>query len=293
MIEKLSFGCKSIDQLFDGGIKVNKPFAIFGRPQIGKTWMCMQISAYYTTNHSKKVLYIDTEGVFDDDEKDRMLSYFQNRWRNVKPENIEILDLRDIWELGEYLGMQVKISQSEKRTSVYILYPKKSSSKEVKSSFKSKDWFKYSQFWKDLNSGKYGIVILDSLSLPIKSEISRSTQDLPARATLQAPILGTLLSLSGKFNIPTIFTIHASVNPQGKSYDTPFGGADIQFYTKYIMGILPPVKGDIEARYQNIWRYFRRIWRYRYGFLEQKMIYAILAKDYGYTDKSYLSEVAL
>lgn len=286
--DKISFGCKAIDDLFKGGIKRNKPFCIFGRSMIGKTWMCMQIATYFTTYDKRKVLYLNTEADFDGEEFDRLAGYFKDRWNTVDIDRIEVKDLRDVWELGEYFGMQVEIYQSEKRTEVVIKYPKRKG-RDVKTSSKMRDWWKYSPFFNDVQSGKYGLIILDSLSLPIKTEIGRGTQNLPARATLQSPLLGTLLTLSGKYHVPTIFTVHASVNPQGKSWDKPFGGDDIKFYTKYIMGILPPVKSEIPSKYQNLWQRFRRIWRFRYGFLEQKMILVVLAKDYGYVDMSYLA----
>jgi len=286
--KKIPFGCKPIDELFLGGVKVTKPMMIFGRSGIGKTWLCVQLASNFTRiDKTRKVLYINTEADFDDETIPMILGYFKKRWRDMDESRIEFRDIRTLFDLGRFFGMQFEIEIKEKSVTAIVKYPK--TSRPVKTSVKDEAWFQASPFYKLMSSGKYGLVIIDSLSAVVKPEIPRGTQYLPARATLQTPLLSTWLTSSLLFYAPVVFTVHGSVNPQGQALDSPFGGEDLKFYIKHILGILPPTKDIVPERYKQLWRRFRRIWRYRYGFLDREMATVVLAKDYGYTDLSYLS----
>ena len=58
----LPLDCKSIDRLLGGGIEKGIITEFFGAGGTGKTNICIQ-SAYRITQQSKKVVFIDTEGV--------------------------------------------------------------------------------------------------------------------------------------------------------------------------------------------------------------------------------------
>ena len=136
---KLSFGVKEIADFLAGGIPTGKLICIFGEQNIGKSWMCAQLSFMATRpvnsgGLNTKVLYIDTEQYISEDEDVMpfLTEVFSKRWKDVKPENIELVSAPNIFELGELFGIQYEIMQEKQRISAIAKYPKKKSDKPVK-----------------------------------------------------------------------------------------------------------------------------------------------------------------
>ncbi|MDP2840878.1 MAG: ATPase domain-containing protein, partial [Candidatus Methanoperedens sp.] len=59
--ERMSCGCKCIDDLLGGGFERGIVTQIYGASGTGKTNICIQL-AVVTVHSGKKVVFIDTEG---------------------------------------------------------------------------------------------------------------------------------------------------------------------------------------------------------------------------------------
>jgi len=62
-MKKLMLRCKPLDKLLDGGIESSSITEIYGEAGSGKTNLCLQAARECVLNNSKKVAYIDTEGI--------------------------------------------------------------------------------------------------------------------------------------------------------------------------------------------------------------------------------------
>jgi len=207
---KISTGTKTLDELLLGGIRTKVPTILFGIPNLGKSWFCFQMSAMATRpvkvgGLNKKVLYLDTESFFFDEEvEERFKGFFRNRWKDAKVENIEVVQVPSLFDLGEWFGIEFELVQEEKRTSVIAKFPterqkklaKAAGKSKVTSTQKSKDWLEKSKLYPKLATREYGLVIIDSLTVPIKSEIVTSTQNFPARTSVLRMLLGASYPLA-------------------------------------------------------------------------------------------------
>jgi len=246
---KRSTGLAALDKVLRGGIAISKPVAVYGDTAIGKSTLCMQLAFWFS--RFGKVLYFDTEAFLDDETWDFYEEQFCNRWKDAKPENIEVILVTSAFEYARYWGMDIKVEQSEKKTTAQVMFPKRiQGDRVVKKSEMDISWLKYSWVWKKVSSVKdYQIIIVDSLSMMLKDLISSQTQNLPARATIVQKLLAAGRELSRALKIPVLTTHHASINPQDpRDLGKPYGGKDIFYYNKQIVGIIHPTK-ELNEKY--------------------------------------------
>jgi len=296
-----STGSKTIDRLFAGGMRTKIPWILFGAPNLGKTWFCFQIASMCTRpvkskGLNKKVLYLDTEGFFfTEDTVERFNSYFQKRWPDVNPDMIEIEHVPSIFTLGELFGITFEIHQEDKRFTVGAKFPTKRQRKlaktagrsKITSSVKLSDWMEHSELWERLQTKEYGLLIIDSLTTPIKSEIPTSTQNFPARTSLLQILLGACYPFSRENDVAILLTNHISMNPMSPGYQygvgNPWGGQNVLYYIKHQFGLYRALKED-RSRYGPDGDRLRRIQRYRFPGLDKEIALVMLAKDKGYID---------
>lgn len=298
----LSTGCKGLDEILVGGFRTQVTSLLFGIPNLGKTWLCYQLACMCTRpvkvgGFGKKALYIDTEGFFfTEDAVQRFASYFKKRWPDCDPDKIEIMQIPDIFELGEAFGIQVDIKQEESRVSVITKYPTEAQKKLAQgkgkgkvdtTTNKDKDWLEKAPIYKKVKSREYGIMIIDSLCIPIKSEIASATQNFPARTSLVSTILGACYPIARRADIAILITDHITSNPMSPGYifgtGDPWGGRNVLYYIKHIFGLYKPLKDQVKANAPDGHR-VRRFSRYRYPGLDTAMIAVKLEKDKGYMD---------
>jgi len=296
----ISTGTKTLDALFDGGLKTKVVTLLFGIPNLGKTWFCFQMAAMCTRpvkvgGLGKKVLYIDTEGFFfTEDTIERFKNYFKKRWPDCDVNKIEVMQVEDIFRLGDLWGIEFEIIQEDKRVTTVAKFPtdrqKKiaaGKSKKVKHSEKLRDWLERSPIWKKLESKDYGLVIIDSLTIPIKSEIPTSTQNFPARTSLLQILLGACYPLARRLDLAILITNHVTRNPMNPGYHlglgNPWGGQNVVYYVKHLFGLYSALK-DERQKYGPGGERLRRFHRYRYPGLDPDIKTVLLAKDRGYVD---------
>lgn len=296
----LSTGCRGLDKLMNGGFPLGAPSLLYGIPNLGKTWLSFQTACMSTRKPSagglnRPALYLDTESFFTADVFDRFYGFFRKRWKDLPKEaEIDMIRIKDIFELGEKLGIQYTIIQEEKRVSAIAKFPTsrqtqiaKGKGQVVKGTQQSSDWLINSEIWQSMKKRNYGLLIIDSLTVPIKSVIPKGTQHLPGRGTLLTSFLGTLYPIAIKFNAAIIVTDHISRNPMSPGYryglGIPWGGQDITYYIKYQFGMYHALKAERE-KYGADGSRLRRLERHRFPGMEKELTTVLLAHDYGYTD---------
>ena len=62
MSERLSTGCRGLDEQLEGGIEIGTSTLAYGEPGSGKTSLAIQLSKKVISS-GKKSIFIDTEGV--------------------------------------------------------------------------------------------------------------------------------------------------------------------------------------------------------------------------------------
>jgi RecA/RadA recombinase len=292
---KLRTGCTNLDDLLFGGINTGRPYGIYGLYNSGKTWLASQL-AYMAVQDADKgglgkdVLYLDTEDFFDEESIQTFKDYFASRWgvSDKLAKNIHYTPIKDVYDLGRYFGMEFIILQEEARTVALVKFPKKRpagrSEKQspTKKTAQDENWILRSPIYKTLKEGNYGLVILDSITVPIKSVIPVVTQNLSARASLLQPILSAVKYLARTFNVAFIVTNHG-VGAKGSGamffgVARPWAESVMLYYVKRWIGILDPLKIHKDKYGERA----RRIIRYRYPGKDNTMILTKLEKDLGY-----------
>lgn len=267
--EYLSTGCSDMDKFLGGGIPLHAPSMFYGIYDIGKSVLCMQLASMATRPKKqlpntkpptweglgKKVIYIDTEVFWTPTMVAKFTGFYRNRWADIDPSKVEVFSVPSLFDLARLFGMDYTLSQSEKKTDVVVQYPKMMTETKTgkiqvrppkegevqKTSSIQHDWIKGTPIYEMLQTGDYGLVIIDSQTRLIKSAIGSSMQNFSARAGAQRPLLAMYQELSQHFHVGFISTHHGVSNPMEGSVN-PWGGGDIGLYIKIILGITHPDK---------------------------------------------------
>jgi len=240
------------------------------------------------------VLYIDTEDFWKRDTFDRIFGYFKRRFQlsNADLNRITIYEAPDVFKLGRLFGIEYQVFQSESKVSVMSKFPKKRTKQITKSTSKAEDWITYAPIYKEIEKQKFGLIILDSITVPIKQEIPTDPQHLGGRASLEQSLLAAIRTISQEFKVPFLVTNHGvGMSGAGAKFFgavKPWGGGAMLYFIKRWIGILECYKPEREKYGDQA----RRLHRYRWPGLMPETTLAILKKDFGYTDIS-TSEVSL
>jgi len=277
ILDRLETGCKTIDDLLAGGVPYSIVSGVYGKPMAGKSMFCYQIALANIKDNDRKVLYIDTEGIRVTDIR-RLMYKFGERF-DLKPEEInnkiEIIStlgdvqLKSLQKLFRMFGEMVTLDQSKggKYTPHFeVCHPT----------------------YDDKKLGEYSMIIIDSLSKPIKDAIGSNTPNLPARSQIQERLFGMLTHKAMMHNLAIIINHHTTRNPAmpfGEDFGTPSGGDAIMYNTKYVLEFWTAtnkIKNDsnwgIEARRV-------RLFRHPTEQVTGEWQVVRLKKDYGYTDE--------
>jgi len=280
-MKRVAMDCRAIDEITLGGLPLGAPIGIYGIRDIGKTIFCTQASARFAME-GYKVLYVDTEGYYSDREVfERIFSWFEKRWAldpSVK-EKIEVVSARDLYKLGRLFGLQFELIQDQQKVSCLVKYPKKWKKEPSKKSRQAENWLEYSPLWKKLESEEFGLLVIDSITVPLKAKFPPDPQNFPARAFAIESLWDPILVLTEEFEIACLVTDHGSKAPMSNVVE-PWGGQDMLFYNKRWIGILSGRKEDRERYGDQVRRFYLRRWP---GIMP-KITKAILGLNKGYID---------
>lgn len=274
--ENFLSGCTTIDLLMGNGFPLGSVTAIFGQPGTGKTALSAQLVLSCIKNLNKDVIVIETEGNREQDYLE-LLHKFKDRFE-LTEEQIDkrihfysvVGDFQSqaIITLLKIVGYDVTMDQSkggDRYTSTF---------KDCKSGIKEEE----------LKSS--GLMIIDSLTKPIKTSVGSKTQNLPTRAELIARFFGRIYQLAYNYNLGVVINHHCSYNPVtpfGRDFGNPYGGDEVFYNSKYIIEI---VDSDMATR-AKFGPSGRRVFLIKHPYLPvtKELLPVNLKKDFGFTDE--------
>jgi RecA/RadA recombinase len=223
----LETGSKKIDALLGGGIPYGIVTTVFSEPMLGKSLFGYQGGLGNIKKTGKKTLLIDTEGIREYD-LFNLLNKFRLRWEldeKIVRDNFMVINtqqdkqMQSIQKLMQMFGYMVKL--------------------ELSDNGKYKVTFNYCEATlKEKELEGISMIIIDSLTKPVKDSVGSETSNLPARAQLIERLFGKLYHIAQVYNIAVIVLHHAVVNPItpfGKDLGNPYGGNPILYNSKYIL----------------------------------------------------------
>lgn len=105
-MDKLPFGCDSLDAILDGGVESGCMTLLYGEAGTGKTTLCL-ILARDMAKAGKKVIYLDTEGVSIERLRQIAGPDFETAAKNILFSNIGSFD-----EQERMVDKAIKLAQS-------------------------------------------------------------------------------------------------------------------------------------------------------------------------------------
>jgi len=233
-------GCLTIDTLMGSGFPQGSVTAVFGESGQGKTLLTAQLALSCIKNLDKDVIIIETEGNREQDYLE-LLNRFKDRFDLTEDEIRKKVHFHAIIEdfqkqskamvdLLKLVGYETEIDRSKKGDKFTITF------KDCKPRLKE-DELK-----------RAGMIVIDSLTKPLKASIGHKTQNLPARAELTARFFARLYSIASNYDIAVIINHHASVNKAmafARDFGSPYGGDEVFYNSKYIIEF---INSDMTAR---------------------------------------------
>ncbi|MBE3093690.1 MAG: AAA family ATPase [Actinobacteria bacterium] len=239
---RIPTGSKIVDDLLGGGVPFKLVTALFGEPMTGKSWLCYQIGVNNIKLTGKETLLIDTEGITPVDLKSilgKLSKRFEisekeleSKFRMIK--TYDDKQIQSIQKLMMMFGYLPKLELSEKGGGKYkVIFnhcEETLTDKELKN---------------------ISLIIIDSLTKPVKDSVGSETSNLPARAQIIERLFGKLYQVAELYNIAVIVLHHASVNPMTVGYKDAghaYGGNPIYYNSKYILQIHNGTKAEKEIK---------------------------------------------
>jgi len=226
-LDRLPTGSKIIDDLIGGGLPYSIVSGTYGKPMAGKSMFCYQAGLANLIKSKRKTLYIDTEGIRPQDIKELLYKFGARFGLDKATINSRFditttlgdIHLKSINKLFKMFGQNLILDQS----------------KGGKYTAK----FEYTTpTYNDKKLEDYSMIIIDSMSKPLKDTIGTNTANLPTRSQVQERIFGMLTHLAVQHNIAVIINHHVSSNPVmpfGVDFGHPIGGDSIMYNTKYVL----------------------------------------------------------
>ncbi len=319
---KISTGCSTIDELMGGGIPRKRVSGVFSNRDMGKTWIAKQAACNFLIdkeNHERipdtdededdeekeqpiSVMYVDTEGFWDKPEIELFGEFFAKRFKAPKGYkfNIKFVTLMDIFRLYEFFGMTAIVKLVGEKFQARVAYKR---DEEVLKEYQDRAGRKRqkvvnlgeinhllaSPAWTFMEAENVGMVIIDSVTMPVKEIVPTSSQaSFPGRANLMNPFLGTLRSLAIVRDIPVFTTWHLTKGKAGQFLSeragSPWGGADVMFHIKNMISIIKPDEKEQKGFKKEELEFLRTIKRYRVPGRLKKFNQVFLSEDYGFED---------
>ena len=202
--------------------------ALFGQAEAGKTLIAINLAIEFTKKTGYEVLYIDTEGTV------RPSFIFRSLFAGSESEidslsKVHLVTKPTLKDFLGYLGidcdLEFKTSDSDG-----------SGKWEVrKMSFLSESATPIERFLKE--NKKVKLLIVDSISDPVKKTIPARQQDYPARSTLLYSLFGKLTQIVHKYGLIGVTTHHASKAPITGAIPRIYGGSAVKHNHKFFIYI--------------------------------------------------------
>jgi len=252
----VEFGLPALDEALE--IELGSLLGITGVPMSGKTWLETQLSMKYLADHpDEEVIIIETEG-FPMKGFKHLFKCLGNRFGSEKVPEVRVA--RGIRELFRLFGIDLswKISEGGKfELTIQMSQPQ-------------------------LDFEKYSVIVVDSLSAPLKSVLGTATKNLPARADMENTLFGVLQESAESHSCLVALVNHISRPPQLVARESVFGGANIFYNLKYIIRISMPNK-YLYDRVKDKGRVIH-VDRHPYKLLRDESFYVTLERDYGFRE---------
>jgi len=256
---------RALNDLFDGEPYSNDAITVFyGKPKVGKSLLILQEAAWFESK-GYNVLIIDTEGSLRESAK-YWLPIMRRRF-NSSGGRIYVVKKLTLQALAQFMGKKVTVvTKGDERkggkSEFYVIGDTVDKLADA------------------ITGLKIDIVIVDSITAPIRTAIVSAQQNNPAKSDAEGFVMGRLLNYIDRYNVGVIVTAHASFNP-ANPYDTTAnirGGVAIHHFAKNVVYIDKREKKDLAA--------YRRFWLVRYGSNVPEWSKVAVAKisDVGYVD---------
>jgi archaellum biogenesis ATPase FlaH len=194
----------------------------FGPSEAGKSILNLQEAIWVAKQRGGNVLYIDTEGA---------TPVFLRMWEGILKERfdaskvkVEYMDVRTIEDLLKYLGFKVELEVTDKGK-VELRYKGESEKKPIV---------------EDVQKKNIKVLVLDSMSNPLKISFPGGRQNLPARGDAINLILNSLHYISIDNELVSLVVHHQSMDPTNPyQKPKPFGGETIRYNFKVWLYLEP------------------------------------------------------
>lgn len=218
-------GIKQLDKLFGGnGLPARSLWGVYAMYDTGKTWLCSQIAYYVAMTTGAPVYYIDTEAFYSEPGvAERIFGYFRKRFNPTTEPQVIIEYTEDLEQLLKLFGLGLEIGYSEKAKQVTAkVWP-----------IEPTDRFYLYRKMKEEGSK---LLVLDSLTAPIESEIPASRESFPARHTVEAKLLGRMRKIVVDLDAVGLIVLHCSRDP-ANPYEKgrPVGGKSVRHSVKNLI----------------------------------------------------------
>jgi len=229
-------------------------YGIYGPPNSGKSLLAFQIACQYNS------VILATE-----DMDYEAFSFVKNRWGKSYKEPV-ILKARSLRSFLQFLGLDIIPQEKKGSLKFEIVLRRVTQYPLIEDNGVMKD--------KDL-------LVIDSLTSPIKNYIPSGRQNREARAAVFSAVFGSLYEISEKWEIPIILILHESKDPASE-YDAgrPWGGNVPLYEIKHYF----QMESSRGTDWENKKVFEKKIRRRRFLGRGEDKDYHILQikKDYGY-----------
>ncbi len=254
----------AVNDVFDGEpYTSSEVFVVYGKPQVGKSLFVLQ-EAVYLESLGYKVLMIDTEGSLRGFAS-QWLPILRSRFEGGKRGKIFATEKKTLQTLLRYMGWEVTVSSKGSKDNPKIEF---NIVREVERELE-----------KFVKGKGVDMVVIDSVTAPIREAIPSAQQNHPAKADATRLLMGSLLALQEETDVAVVATAHASFNP-ANPYDTTAkmrGGVAMYHYAKHIV--------YLDKRESRDMRGVRRFWLVRApGAEEWSRVGVARITDVGYVD---------
>lgn len=236
------------------------PTGLFGPPLAGKTIFSLQEGLAVAAQMEKDVLYIGTEGegypfvkMWEDT--------FRKRFNIPKKINLVVKDLRTIEEILNYFGWNVEVVATQKGKVELVFKGEKKA--EIEPLLK-----------------KTGVLIIDSMSNPLKIGFPGGRVNLPSRADAASLWLNSIHRFSVDYDLVTLVIHHESRDPTNQwALPSLTGGSAIRYNFKCLF--------YLEQRAFKAHKHVRDLFAVRWGNLPSwTRLCSMLLDSQGYHDIS-------